>query len=192
MSCRPSETARKQLDRREVDPRLAAADGGFEILGKPAVAVQPREGSLDHPASRQDLKAGGLIGSLDDPDAPFPVPGERGGQLVTGKTAIGEDMAQPREQIADRGQQARRPVAILNVGGMDLCRHQMSRGVGDDVALAALDFFAGVKTARAAAFRRLGGLAIDHPGRRTGLPSRLDAGKCGSIKAHSASVMSLA
>jgi hypothetical protein len=94
ISCRSSEAACEQLDRGEVDPGLAAANRGLEVLGKPAVAVQPGEGSLDHPAPRQDMKAGGLLGLLDDLDSPFPVLGERHSQLVAGITAVGEDMAQ--------------------------------------------------------------------------------------------------
>src|SRR5271170_5655275 len=98
ISCGSSETAREQLDRCKVEPRLAAAHRGFEILGQPAVAIEPGEGSLNHPAPRQDRKAGGSIGALDDLDLPLPVPGERGCQLVTSITAIGEDMAHRPER----------------------------------------------------------------------------------------------
>src|SRR5271169_7118706 len=99
ISCGSSETAREKLDRSQVHPRLAAAHRGFEILGQPAITIKPGEGSLNDPAPRQERKAGGSIGALDDLDLPLPVPGERGCQLVTSITAIGEDMAQPREQV---------------------------------------------------------------------------------------------
>ena len=65
------------------------------------------------------MKACGLIGSLDDLDLPFAMLGERLGQLVSGVATIGEDMAQPWEQVADRGEQLWRSIPILNVGGMD-------------------------------------------------------------------------
>src|SRR5215472_13534652 len=52
---------------------------------------------------------------------------------------------------------------------MDPGRDQMSSGIRDDVALAAFDLLAGVKTARSTAFRCLGRLAVDHPGRWAGL-----------------------
>ena len=120
ISCGSSEAAREQLDRSEIDPRLAAAHRGFEVLGEPAVAVKPSKGSLDHPAPRQDREAGGVIGALDNLDPPLPVPGQCHCQLVTGVSAIREDMAQPRKQVADRGQQVRRSIPILSVGGMDL------------------------------------------------------------------------
>ena len=170
-SCGSSEAAREQLDRSEIDPRLAAAHRGFEVLGEPAVAVKPSKGSLDHPAPRQDREAGGVIGALDNLDPPLPVPGQCHCQLVTGVSAIREDMAQPRKQVADRGQQVRRSIPILSVGGMDLCRHQMSRRVGKDVALAAVDLLAGIIAARTPALRGLDRLAVDHASRRTGLAS---------------------
>jgi len=61
------------------------------------------------------------------------------------------------------------PGQALNVGGMDPRRHQMPGGVGNDVAFAAFDLLTGIVSARTAAFRRLGGLAVDHPSRWTGL-----------------------
>jgi hypothetical protein len=38
----------------------------FEVLGEPAAAVQSCEGSLDHPAARQEHEALGLVRALDD------------------------------------------------------------------------------------------------------------------------------
>src|SRR3979490_647006 len=40
----------------------------FEILGQAATAIEPREGALDNPASRQKLKPFGVIGAFDDFD----------------------------------------------------------------------------------------------------------------------------
>src|SRR3984893_790235 len=37
----------------------------FEILGQAATAIEPREGALDNPASRQKLKPFGVIGAFD-------------------------------------------------------------------------------------------------------------------------------
>jgi hypothetical protein len=104
--CESSKPAREQLHRSEIEPDLTAGDGGLKVFGEAAVAVEPSEGSFDHPAARQDTRAG-TIGPFDDVDSPPAVSGQCRGQLITGIAAIGQDMAQPREQIADRRQQAR-------------------------------------------------------------------------------------
>ena len=100
-SCRSSQATREQLDRSKIDPRLTAAHRGLEVVGEPTVPIEPGEGSLDHPAPRQDRKAGGSVGALDHFDPPSPVPRQRCCQLVAGITAVGKDMAQPRKQVAD-------------------------------------------------------------------------------------------
>jgi len=52
-------------------------------------------------------------------------------------------------------QNARRAIAILNVGFMHDETDEVSLRVGDDMSLAALDLLAGVEAARPPAFRRL-------------------------------------
>ena len=103
--CGPSEPAREQLHRSETEPDLTAGDGGLKVFGEAAVAVEPSDGSFDHPVARQDTRAG-TIGPFDDLDSPPAVSGQCRGRLIAGIAAIGKDMAQPREQIADRRQQA--------------------------------------------------------------------------------------
>src|SRR3546814_11983244 len=71
-------------------------------------------------------------------------------------------MAQPWKAVDDFTQDQRRAVAVLNVGGMDHRMYQIALGVGEDVALAALDLLARVIAARAATFSRFHALAIDH------------------------------
>src|SRR3546814_3594140 len=73
-------------------------------------------------------------------------------------------MAQPCKAVDDFTQDQRRAVAVLNVGGMDHRMYQIALGVGEDVALAALDLLARVIAARAATFSRFHALAIDHAG----------------------------
>ena len=122
ISCGPREPVREQLDRGEIEPSLAAGYHGLEVLGEAAVAVEPGEGSFDHPSTRQDVEAGGAIAAFDDVDAPLPVSREFRGELVAGITAIGKDMTQPGEQGADRAEQRRRAVTILDVAGVSLRR----------------------------------------------------------------------
>src|SRR5215469_8590621 len=99
--CGSSKPAREQLQRSEIEPDLTAGDGGLKVFGEAAVAVEPSEGSFDHPVARQDTRAG-TIGPFDDLNSPPAVSGQCRGQLIARIAAIGKDMAQPREQIADR------------------------------------------------------------------------------------------
>ena len=65
-----------------------------------------------------------------------------------GIAAIGEGTG--HEGVACAGSLEHRlaPIAILDVGGMDLYREQPSIGVGQDVALAASDLLACIVTLR--------------------------------------------
>ena len=77
-------------------------------------------------------------------------------------------MAQLGERPPGGSQQVRRPIAVLDIGGMDLgCDHQ-AVAVGEDVPLAALDLLAGVEAPRSAAFRGLDRLAVDDAGAGAG------------------------
>lgn len=81
---------------------------------------------------------------------------ESGLQFDAGVAAIGEDVAQPGESMADRRQQQRRAVAILDVGWVHGGRDQQPVGIGQDMALAAIDGSA-VDPVRAAEPTRAGG-----------------------------------
>src|SRR5438874_13682781 len=99
---RPRETARQELDRRQIQPCLGAAYRRLEVFCQPPVAAKPGECSLDYPAPRKQAKPFGLIWSLHDGKRPLPHPGKGCRQLFASITAIGEDIAQPGEEIADR------------------------------------------------------------------------------------------
>ena len=63
-SCDPTN---RELDARQVEPRLGAGDGCLEILGQASViASQPCEGGLHHPVPGQEVKSLSCIGALDD------------------------------------------------------------------------------------------------------------------------------
>ena len=165
------QTTDHEADRCDEDPCFGAGDRRLEVLGEAATASEQSEGALDHPTPGQQHEALGLVGSLDDFHVPATVAGERRLQLGAGVAAIGEDVAQPGQQATDRDQQRRGAVAVLDVGGVDLRRHQMALGVGQDVALAPLDLLAGVEAARAGDVGAARRLAVDHPGARAGLPA---------------------
>ena len=56
------------------------------------------------------------IRALDDLQRPGAERGKRGLELGAGIATVGEDVAQPREGMAGRGEQRRRPVAVLDFG----------------------------------------------------------------------------
>src|SRR5665213_43926 len=150
------------------DPCDSALDGCFEVLGQPSAAIEPSKGTLDHPAARQNLEAFGGIATSDDLDGPAAELGERVLEFFSGVTAIGEDMAQPRIELADRRQNSHGTIAVLNVGGMNQQSDKIALRVGDDMALAPLDLLARIEAARTATFCGFHGLAVDHARRGAG------------------------
>ena len=69
---------------------------------------------------------------------------ERAPELVPRIAAIGENMAQPWEAIADRFEDIDGPVAVLNIGGMNQDEDQIAAGVSNDMPFAAFDLLARV------------------------------------------------
>ena len=116
------------------DPGDGAFEGGFEVLGEPSAAAEPGEGALDHPSAWQELEAVfGGVGAPDDLEGPRTEWSHGVAQLVAAIAAIGEHMAQPRIEGADRRQQVGCAVTVLDVGGVNLQANQMALGVGDDM-----------------------------------------------------------
>ncbi len=60
----------EELHRGDVNPGLGAGNGGFEVFGKAAVAIELGEGALDNPAPGEDFEANGVRHAFDDFDAP--------------------------------------------------------------------------------------------------------------------------
>jgi hypothetical protein len=126
------------------DPRGGRCQGSLEVLGEPSATAEPANGALHDPATWQQHEPPGGSGSFDDLDGPLADPGQGVTQLVASVATIGEDLAQPPAQGADRGQEIDGAIAILDVGGVDHQAHQVALRVGNDVALTAFDLLAGV------------------------------------------------
>jgi hypothetical protein len=123
-------------------PGNGAGDARFEILCQPATATEPCESTFDDPSAGQDFEALRHVGTFDDFYRPFANALQSLAQFISGIATIGEDVAQPGIARADRSKDAWSAVAILNAGFMHDEPDQVALGVGDDVALAALDFSA--------------------------------------------------
>lgn len=151
-----------ERDRGNEEPCGGRCDGPLKVLGEAPVAIEPCQRSFDNPAARQNHEAFGRIGPFEDLDGPFADPPEDAPELITGIAAIGEDMAQPREALDDLGEHPLHYFTVLDVGGVDYGMGEIAVGVGQNVALAALDLFTRVIAPRPAAFRGLDALAVDH------------------------------
>ena len=102
----------------EEEPCGSAGNGGFEILCEAPASAEPGEGSLHHPASRQEFEPAGGVRPLDDLNGPFADFGEAPIEFGTGIAAIGKHMPQPGIQGFDGFEHVGRPVAVLNTGMM--------------------------------------------------------------------------
>ena len=122
-SCEPADVG-------DEHPGDGAFDGALPVLCEAPASSEPCECPLDDPSSWQDLEALGGIGALDDLDRPVADPGERRGELVAGVGAVGEQMAQPRIEAADRRDDRDCPVAVLNVGRVHVESDEMTFRVG--------------------------------------------------------------
>ncbi len=145
---------------------------GIDLLtGTSTATTEPGEGPFHHPAARQDGEALGLVGTLDDFHGPLAELRQSPLQLVARISAIGEDMPEPGPAVADRFQEAGRPITVLNVRAMHHQADHQPQRVDNDVALAPRDLLAGVIARNPAAFRGFHALTVDHASRRRGLPT---------------------
>ena len=106
-----------------------------------AVAPQPGEGSLDHPAPPDQFEAAVTVRALDDLEA-HPLLSQIPGELVSLVAAIGEDMFDEGEQAARLFDQFCGAVPVLHAGWDGLDAKQQAYRIGKRVALDPLDFFA--------------------------------------------------
>ena len=156
----------EELDASEVEPSLGTGDRSLKVFGQAAVAIEPSESAFDHPPAGKHDEAGSV--SFDDLDRPAAELGESLRQFVAGIGTIGEEVAQPGEEIVNGFDDERGAIAVLNIGGVNLGADEEANRIGDDMALASFDFFASIIPAGAAALGGLDGLAVDDPGRGAG------------------------
>ena len=120
-----------------------------------AIAADPGQGSFDDPALGQDDEFVQLV-ALDDLEHPTAGPGSRSrgaGSLIAG---IGEDALDEGEEAAGAPiENQPRPVAVLNIGGMNDDVQQEAERIDQDMAIAPGDLLARIiplRVKRAAPF----------------------------------------
>src|ERR1700747_1120216 len=172
----PGETARKHTDAGDYHPSLGARDCFLEVFGEAAISPEPRQGSLDDPASWFRLEGANRLAARDDLDRPFAELGDGIEELGTAVDAIGEEMPEGWKRTADGLEQGHRAMVVLDVGRMDLDGQQPTFGVGHQVTLAPLYSLGRIKPTWTATFRGLDALAVDDAGGGSGLASDRAAG----------------
>lgn len=135
-----------------------------ESLGEASASAEQGEGELDHQAAREHSEALGGVAATDDLKRPLPGPLQRTNELVARITAVGEQVAQPWEPVADRLDEIDRPATALNAGSVDGNEQHQAERVGDDVTLASHNLLARIVAPRAATLGGIGALTNDHPG----------------------------
>lgn len=88
------------------------------------------------------------IGSFDDLDFPASGPCHDVRHFRPLIAGIGENALDEREPAPRFAQQGARAIAILNIGGQNAHAEEKAERIDEDVALAAGDFLARVKTLR--------------------------------------------
>ena len=154
------------LDASDVEPSLGTGDRSLEVFGQVAVAIEPSEGTFDHPVTGKHDEAGSV--SFDDLDGPAAELGVSFGHFVPGIGTISEEVAQPGEEIVNGLDNDRRAIAVLNSAELTSSRPKRP-SYRSRYGLAPLHLFAGVISAQAAALGGLHGLTVDDPGRGTRL-----------------------
>jgi hypothetical protein len=109
----------EQADMGKEEPCGGAGNGCLEILCEAPASAEPGEGSLHHPASRQEFEPADGVGALDDLYGLFADFGEASVEFGTGIAAVGEHVPQPRIQGFDGFEHVGRPIPILNNGMMN-------------------------------------------------------------------------
>ena len=147
MSC-PGKASEHDADHGQSDEGGDGAGVSLEIARQAAIAADPGQGSFDDPALGQDDEFVQLI-ALDDLEHPTAGPGcgLRGARsLIAG---IGEDALDEGEEAAGAPiENQPRPLAVLNVGGMNDDVQQEAERVDQDMALAPGDLLARIKPLR--------------------------------------------
>lgn len=184
------EPAGAVTDHRQIDEGLMVTGIALVVADQTAAFDQPAEGALFDPAPRQqDKTAGGIAAFNDLQGQPAGVPKEHSHPLHTSLqlaliAAVGEDQAQAQEQMAKHTEENFGPVAVLHTGRGDHQTGQIAPGVGQQVALASFDLFAGIVAAApgGCGVGTFDALAVDDRGAGYGvfLPPRVSAraGRC--------------
>ena len=144
----PGQASQHDADHREPDESGDGARVSLEIACQAAIAADPCQGAFDDPTLGQDDEFVQFV-ALDDLDHPMAGAGSGSCDAWPLIAGIGEDPLDEREEAARAPiENQPRPVAVLNVGGMDDDVQQKAERIDKDVALAPDDLLARIKPLR--------------------------------------------
>ena len=147
-SCFPAKLSQHEPDRGPAKKGKAAAIEAFPIFGQAPAAVEPSDRSFDNPAFWKDNELT-RVRALDDFDVDLAAdPFQPLLKLFPLVAAVRVELEQERKQSEQRAHQQNAAVAILDIGGMNDGAQQQALRIYQDVALLALDFFAGIEARR--------------------------------------------
>ena len=161
------EAVEHETDHRYVNHRFVGLGQALVVTDQAPPAQQPGERSLNYPSAGKDREADLLGWFLDDfhDDSPRTLGEIQERALVA---AVGEDVTHRAERSVQALEDALATVAVWHGGGGDHHDQHQADRVDHDMALAAVDLLARVKTAarRADGVRALDRLRVHDPRRR--------------------------
>lgn len=135
-----SQSAEHQPDHGQTDERNRSLQVLFVVANEASAAGEPRQRSLDDPSLGKDDKALGLIGPLDDLQAPGSGVADVRRRHRSLVAAIGKDDFDERKERARLlAQDAGESIPILSIRGVDGHIHQETEGIDGNVILDPLD-----------------------------------------------------
>src|SRR5215212_3510368 len=144
----PGQAAEHDADHCEPDEGGDSARISLEIARQAAIATDPSQGSFDDPALGQDDEFVQFV-ALDDLEHPTTGAGSRSRGARSLIAGIGEDALDAGEEAAGASiENQSRPVAVLNIGGMDDDVQQEAERIDQDMALAPGDLLPRIKPLR--------------------------------------------
>src|SRR3979490_124528 len=144
----PCQASEHDADHGQPDEGSDGARVSLEIARQAAIAADPGQRAFDDPALGQDDEFVQFV-ALDDLDHPMAGAGSSSRDAWSLIAGIGEDALDEGEEAARAPiENQPRPVAVLNVGGMDDDVQQKAERINKDVALAPDDLLARIKPLR--------------------------------------------
>src|SRR5438045_3833975 len=143
----PCQASEHDADHGQPDEGGDGAGVSLEIACQAAIAADPGQGAFDDPALGQDDEFVQFI-ALDDLQHPTTGAGSRSRGARSLIAGVGEDALDEGEEAAGASiENQPRPVAVLNIAGMDDDVQEAER-IDEDVALAPGDLLARIKPLR--------------------------------------------